>query len=621
MAILGERFDLRTAMAASERDPDGCLDALDAAIVTRILVPDGDGYRFAHALVRDAVLAQLTPLRRARLHHRAAEALQATWGQGPDLAEPIAYHRLAAIKVADPLLAARAAIRASDVARWRGALDAADELADHALEALAGVARTSEVEDVEVEALEAIAAAAYRRESPDVRENLGARVLALAERTGNDSARALGLFLTWDEIDDVDDLRKIRNDPARELAARATDRYAIVTTRYMLASYALLIGELDEADREIEVAITAAGPTDPDERPQHVPLVLVPVVAGIVAAVRGEADVARVHTQRRAPAWLAERLEVDPTAQVALAFNRALVEALLGSATGVLAELDSIDLSDRWGFVSQQAATCEVLAGWARACLGDADGVDLAFAGLAVIEEGKELVLRATLKTFVGQALLEVGDSRAVEVLAEARPRGRGPSRGLVVVGDDSPPGARRPAFRRRLAGGGVARRGRAVGDPPGRAGDPAPHRRQPLTLPARPASSPQAADKRPPASWGSSTRQIPTTEENHHEHPLPPQQPQPHVRAAPHLDLRRHHSPAELEPVQPRPRRLPAPLPERADHLIRETQPRGGKIDGDGHRSTPDQAHPTTGPRDDRARRGAGRGLFRRLRLRGDHA
>ena len=43
-AVLGERFELRTAMAASERDPDACLDALDAAIVTRILVPDGDGY-------------------------------------------------------------------------------------------------------------------------------------------------------------------------------------------------------------------------------------------------------------------------------------------------------------------------------------------------------------------------------------------------------------------------------------------------------------------------------------------------------------------------------------------------------------------------------------------------
>src|ERR1700754_4258206 len=97
-------------MAASERDADGCLDALDAAIVTRILVPDGDGYRFAHALVRDAVLAQLTPLRRARLHHRAAEALLATRGDGPDQAEPIAYHRLAAGTVAAPGLAPPAAI-------------------------------------------------------------------------------------------------------------------------------------------------------------------------------------------------------------------------------------------------------------------------------------------------------------------------------------------------------------------------------------------------------------------------------------------------------------------------------------------------------------------------------
>ncbi|MEZ5249687.1 MAG: hypothetical protein R2713_10875 [Ilumatobacteraceae bacterium] len=58
-AVLGERCSARTVMAASERDPDACLDALDAAIVTRILVPEPQGFRFAHALVRDAVLAGL----------------------------------------------------------------------------------------------------------------------------------------------------------------------------------------------------------------------------------------------------------------------------------------------------------------------------------------------------------------------------------------------------------------------------------------------------------------------------------------------------------------------------------------------------------------------------------
>jgi DNA-binding SARP family transcriptional activator len=424
VATLGERFDLRTAMAASERDADGCLDALDAAIVTRILVPDGDGYRFAHALVRDAVLAQLTPLRRARLHHRAAEALLATRGDGPDQAEPIAHHRLAAVAVADPLLAARSAIRASDVARWRGALDAADALAERALEVLTDLPRSPAVEDVEVEALEAIAAAAYRRDTPDAKEAVAARVLALAERTGNDAARALGLFLNWDEIDETDDLDKISTDQARMLAERTTDRYALVTTRYMLASRALLVGDLDECHQEIELAIAAAGPTDPDERPQHVPLVLVPVVAAVVAAVRGEAEEARIHARRRAPAWLSERSEVDPTAQVALAFNRALIEALLGSPEGVLQELAAVDLTDACGFITQQVATCEVLAGWALACRGDDSGMPRAFAGMAQIDAGSELVLRSALRSFLGHGLLETGDARAVATLAVARREG-----------------------------------------------------------------------------------------------------------------------------------------------------------------------------------------------------
>ena len=427
-ATLGERFDLRTAIAASERDPDGCLDALDAAIVTRILVPDGDGFRFTHALVRDAVLAQLTPIRRARLHHRAAEALLAIWGQGADQAEPIAYHRLAAIPVGDPILAARAAIRASDVARWRGALDAADALAERALEALADVARGDEVEAVEVEALEAIAGSAYRRDTLDAKDAVGARVLALADRTGSDAAQALGLFLTWDDIDETDDLRQIadRNDRARELAARTSDRYAIVTTGYMLASYALLVGELDHAHEQIEAAITAAGPTDPDQRPQHVPLVLVPVVAAMTAAVRGDADAARTHAGRRAAAWLSERVEVDPTAQVALAFNRALIEALLGDPGGVLRELDGVELTNSSGFITQQIATCEVLIGWARACLGQPGGVELVEAGMAIIDEGHERVLRSTLRSFLGEALLESDDPAAVEVLAAARREGEG---------------------------------------------------------------------------------------------------------------------------------------------------------------------------------------------------
>lgn len=411
-AVLGERFDLRTAMAASERDADACLDALDAAIVTRILVPEGDGFRFAHALVRDAVLAEVSSLRLARLHHRAAEAILATRGDGPDEAEPIAFHRLAAAAVADPVATARAAVRAADVARWRNAVDTSDHLADRALELLAGRPRTPEVAAVEAEALEALVSGAFRRDDPEAEVAVTRRVEEQAERTGSDAAAALALFLHWGDVDGTDDLTTLRPavERARRLAERTTDRYAAVVARYMLGSYALLAGRAQDADRELMAAITASGALGPDDRPEHVPLVLLPTVAGMAAALCGRADDARDHTHRRARAWLAQRSEVDPTAVTALAFNRAIVEAMLDEPARVLDELAGVPLADDHGFVGQQGGVCEVLTGWAQVRLGDVAGVELVTRGLASVTRGPERTLRAAVLTFAADAHLAVGD-------------------------------------------------------------------------------------------------------------------------------------------------------------------------------------------------------------------
>ncbi|OIV38016.1 hypothetical protein BIV57_08040 [Mangrovactinospora gilvigrisea] len=58
--------------------PDGGLDgALRAAVDAQVLVPDGERYRFRHALVREAVAADLLPGERARINRRFAEALDA----------------------------------------------------------------------------------------------------------------------------------------------------------------------------------------------------------------------------------------------------------------------------------------------------------------------------------------------------------------------------------------------------------------------------------------------------------------------------------------------------------------------------------------------------------------
>lgn len=68
---------LAAAAPAPERD---LLTALRQAVGAHVLVPtdEGDGYRFRHALMREAVLDDLLPGERARLNRRYAEVLEAS---------------------------------------------------------------------------------------------------------------------------------------------------------------------------------------------------------------------------------------------------------------------------------------------------------------------------------------------------------------------------------------------------------------------------------------------------------------------------------------------------------------------------------------------------------------
>ncbi|MGY1806334.1 ATP-binding protein [Blastococcus sp. SYSU D00669] len=78
-AAAGQRFDVGLLQRASGQDDDALLDALDAAEAADLVRPAAPGrLAFAHALVRDTLLAELSELRRARLHARLAAALPAT---------------------------------------------------------------------------------------------------------------------------------------------------------------------------------------------------------------------------------------------------------------------------------------------------------------------------------------------------------------------------------------------------------------------------------------------------------------------------------------------------------------------------------------------------------------
>ena len=96
-------------------------DAFDRLVRARVLVPDGDSYRFTHAIVRDALLADTHPARRRRLHRLIARTLADERRAGADRdIEEIGDHLRRGVAGHDPAAAALL-VEAGDAVRVRDA--------------------------------------------------------------------------------------------------------------------------------------------------------------------------------------------------------------------------------------------------------------------------------------------------------------------------------------------------------------------------------------------------------------------------------------------------------------------------------------------------------------------
>lgn len=74
-AVLGPVFDFETIQLTSGRKEIETLDGLDELLARRILVEQGDHYRFHHEILRQMVCRSLSYWRKRLLHRRASEAL------------------------------------------------------------------------------------------------------------------------------------------------------------------------------------------------------------------------------------------------------------------------------------------------------------------------------------------------------------------------------------------------------------------------------------------------------------------------------------------------------------------------------------------------------------------
>ena len=139
-SVLGRDFSLETLELLSERPADDLLDVLETGVAARLVteVPGSLGrLRFSHGLVRDVLYAELSTLRRIRLHRRAAEVLERLYARDPEpnVAE-LAHHFFEAASAGDAGKAIEYARRAGDRAVALTAFEEAVRLYRMALQAL-----------------------------------------------------------------------------------------------------------------------------------------------------------------------------------------------------------------------------------------------------------------------------------------------------------------------------------------------------------------------------------------------------------------------------------------------------------------------------------------------------
>lgn len=138
-AVIGDEVDVAVLARATRLDFDTLADYLDEAADERIVVTShtGDGYAFAHGLMREQLVAGMPALRRQRLHAKVADVIGAAAGE--DALTRRAQHLVAAQPLVEPDVVVAACRRAaeeatarwsSDIAAtwWQAALDAYDRV-------------------------------------------------------------------------------------------------------------------------------------------------------------------------------------------------------------------------------------------------------------------------------------------------------------------------------------------------------------------------------------------------------------------------------------------------------------------------------------------------------------
>jgi class 3 adenylate cyclase len=132
-AVIGRDFDAATVVAAGALSRDDVLSALDEALAPGLVreISSAPGrYAFAHALVRQTLVEEISGPLRARLHWRIGEVLAAS---GTATSLTVAHHLCEGVLAGDAARAALATVLAAEETLYVAAADDGRDLARRAI--------------------------------------------------------------------------------------------------------------------------------------------------------------------------------------------------------------------------------------------------------------------------------------------------------------------------------------------------------------------------------------------------------------------------------------------------------------------------------------------------------
>jgi DNA-binding NarL/FixJ family response regulator len=415
-AIVGREFSVAVVAAIIGRPVLACLDALEDAVAAGLVEPAATTgeHRFTHALVRDAIEADLSTVERIRLHQAAAEAIESFYvGRLDPYLTDLARHWTVAADAGGRDRAVLWSRRAADEAMSRLSYEEAARLYRQALECGSGL------DDMSRHGL-LLSLAQALRHSAEL-----ARAVPVCNQAAEAGRRLGRADLIGEAALVMDPVEVLQWDaPVREMCAEALAGLGTQTTPLRarvlarLAEISMYLGDLDEAAVTSEAALAAAASSS-DRTAMIAALHARQVVCSGPEGV-DERD-------RLAAQLLQIGMQLDSPATKLLAYSwRVDVCFARGDLAGVAAELENLRWwveqaggpTARWHLLRQQAALAQARGDFTAA----RQLADAAFDAIAPLRHPAAFPVRMALLVTVDHHCGADPDAFHVKACLEAGP-------------------------------------------------------------------------------------------------------------------------------------------------------------------------------------------------------